>query len=188
MENGYNGNVSADSLLWARGAGIGGGFGGYNYGQGSFAGPSSNAVRINRNAAVAEANDRCTKETLGLGLDRLSDQNREGRFNAAITSLRDGQFQLELRTNDQARATDRTLNDMRLESCKCCEEAKLVNCQTESRLAQRMEAIEAGRVRDENAKLQARVNQLEIFREGGFGCGGGVTVCPPPCPCPPSAG
>lgn len=166
-------DFGTQDIIDYRGLGLG-----YNRGGSLYSGNSMLAAGAHADGTAVKTAVDCHASSMNSALDRISAQNFEGRFNQAITSLRDGQFQLEIRTNDQARATDRTLNDMRLEQCRCCEESKLLNCQTESRLAQRMEAIETGRVRDENAKLQARVNQLEIFRECGCGCGGGVTPCP----------
>lgn len=141
MENGYNGNVSADSILWARGAG----FGGYNFGGCSapYADPASNAVRVNRNEGVTRDAHKCTQDTLTAHLARISDQAEEGRRSAQFTALvdastncefrnldrlrdiRDGQFQGELRTNDRLRDLERIMIDGHRDSDKFCCDLKI---------------------------------------------------------------
>jgi len=135
MENGFG----TTDILTGRGLGLAG-FGGYNYG-GQYADVSSNAVRINRNEGVTRDAASCVTGVLGASLDRISAQNFEGRFNAAITSLRDGQFQGELRLSDslaairldaahQAAAAAQCCCELKIEMLKCCcETQKLVSAE-----------------------------------------------------------
>ena len=191
-----NNGFGTQDILTGRELGLGG-FGGYSYGQ--FASPASNAVRINRNAQLAEANERCTKETVNAGLDRISAQNFEGRFNAALNTLRDGQFQAELRNGDRLRDLDKSITDARFESKDCC-------CETQKEILRldannnlkfadlskqqavdnglvtaRLSAIEAKiDANKEIGELRAQLQTQQIFATCGCGCGGGVTPCPPP--------
>ena len=123
MENG-SGMVDTNSLLLARGVGGGygmGGFGGsYGGGMGSFASPSANAVRINKTDQNVENQADCTRMAMGLGMDRISDQAEEGRRSAQFTSLKDSQFQAELRNSDRLRDIEREINTNARAADKCC--------------------------------------------------------------------
>jgi hypothetical protein len=199
MENGFG---TAD-ILTGRGLGLGG-FGGYNYG-GQFADFGSNAVRLNRNEGVTRDAAKCTQDTLVANLARVSDQAEEGRRTAqntailtAITNsefrtsdrlngITDGMFQAELRNGDRLRDIERQAAAQAAINAQCCCDLKLQACEDKAQILsaigvnkETMLSLDAGRIRDNNATLQARINQLEIFREGGFGCGGGVRVCPTP--------
>lgn len=170
-----NGNFGTQDILTGRGLGLGG-FGGYNYG-GQFASPSSNAVRINRNAAVAEANDRCTKETLGAGLDRISAQNQEGRLNAAFESIRTGQFNAELRNGDRLRDIEREITQNARVAADCCCDLKLQGCEDK---AQILAAISASEGRNIERSLNAANAELTALKtQVACGC---VTGCSTPCP------
>lgn len=110
MENGYNGNVSADSILWARGSG----FGGYNYGGncGDFANLSSNGVRADRNVGTTRdmahsihgqiaTNANCLHGQINGAVDRISDQNEENRRYAQNTAIIDTMINGEFRLGDK---------------------------------------------------------------------------------------
>jgi len=131
MDNGFS---ASDAVLTSA---MSGGFGGYgggggwgNRGYGSpFADMGSNAVRVNRNLAVGEANDRCTKEVLGAGMDRISDQAEETRRSAQFESLREGQTNMEIRTSDRLRDIEREMNANARKADECCCDLKLQSCQ-----------------------------------------------------------
>ena len=168
-----NGTFGTQDILTGRGLGLGG-FGGYNYGQ--FAGPSSNAVRINRNLEVGEANDRCTKQVLGAGLDRISAQNFEGRFNAAVTSIRDGQFQSELRNGDRLRDIEREIAQNARVAAECCCELKLENCKNTAMLSAEIKAVEGRNI--ERSLNAANAELIALRTQVACGC---VTGCSTPC-------
>ena len=200
MDNGFS---TSDAVLTsAMSGGFGGRSGGSwgNNGCGSpFADPGSNAARILANRDLSEAHDQCTKEVLGAGMSSISDQFEEGRRAAQnttvvdaivnsefrtsdrISGVKDGQFAGELRTNDRQRDTDRTLQDMRLENCKCCEEAKLLAvqnaCATNLLIVEKHAASDAlalaiegrGTERD-NSILRAEVIALKTQIACGCNC------------------
>ena len=188
MGNGYNSDVSADSILWARGAG----FGGYNYGgQGSFAGLSSNAVRIN-------AGNRAT----AAGIENLLDQNQFSSTNKNITDCcnraLDQSTNGEFRNGDRLRDVEKLIVDAEKAAAICCCEtqkeilrldannnlkfADLSKQQavdhgvTTAKLATIEAKIDANK---EIGELRAQLQTQQIFATCGCGCGGGVTPCPP---------
>lgn len=182
MDNGFS---TADAVLTSAMSGGFGNRGGGLWGNAGcgapFADPASNAVRINRNADVAEANDRCTKQVLGAGLDRISDQAEEGRRTAQFTSIRDGQFQAELRSGDRLRDIEKSLSDMRLDNCKCCEEAKLLAtqnaCDTQRLIIEKSAAtdalilaVEARANLDKLAECRSELSSLKTQVACGCNC------------------
>jgi len=134
MENGFS---TADAVLTSAMSG-GFGNGAANWGNrgcaAPFADPASNAVRINRNADVSAANDSCTRSVLGLGLDRLSDQAEESRRSAQFTSIRDGQFQAELRNGDRLRDIEREIAANAKIAAQCCCDLKLQSCEDKAEI------------------------------------------------------
>lgn len=139
MENGYNGGgmVDTNSLLLARGVGgYGfGGFGAYGGGYGAFAGPSSNAVRINAAREGVNREADCTRSIFSSGLNQVSGSleglQRDNQFSAVSLALTNGFSRAADRqntdnTNNIIAAGNRELNlvrelaDMRADAAKCC--------------------------------------------------------------------
>lgn len=150
-----DGFSTSDAVLTsAMSGGFGNGNGSWgNRGCGApFADPASNAVRINRNHQVGEANDRCTKEVLGAGLDRLSDQAEESRRQAQntvlvdtivnsefrtsdrINGIKDGQFAAELRNGDRLRDIEREMAANAKIAADCCCDLKLQSCEDKAQI------------------------------------------------------
>lgn len=173
MENGNSGFSSSDAVLWGAmnnmGRGGGGGAWGAGYGYGApFAGPASNAVRINRNADMTR-----------LSLDRISDQNEENRriladqnttgllfnnFNRVCDRITD----MEVRTNDRFRDQDREMAAIARENAKCCCELK-----------EEIKAVETRTITRDLDRAERELQTQKILTTCGCGCGGGVRPCPP---------
>lgn len=164
MENSFG----TQDIITGRGLGIAG-FG-YGYGHGAFAGPASNAVRINRNSEIAK-----------LGLDRISDQNEETRRVLSFDRLNDRMVDAEFRQTDRLRDIQTQLSDC------CCETQKeILKLEASNNL--KFAELSAGQstiiakldankeIAELNAELQALKTQVAC------GC---VTGCSTPCP--PSA-
>lgn len=128
--------IAVGSLLASnRGGGYGGGgggaWGGGYGGHAPFAGPGSNAVRLDRNAQFIENQADCTREVLKADLNGVRD-NFENLLRANdFNAVRDGQFRGELRLSDRMRdlekaqaecccATQLAFKDSALEAQKCC--------------------------------------------------------------------
>lgn len=194
MENGSSLNateIAVGSLLAGRGGyGYGGGAWGGAGGYAPFAGPASNAVRINRNADLTR-----------LSLDRVSDQAEETRrilqaqntadqimdgFNRVCDRQVDSEFRTSDRLRDiereiaaNARLTTAELSGIKLQSCQdkadiltavkdcCCETQKLV-------------ISENSRTREEFQRslleeCRSRADRLETVNAITQACG----CCPP---------
>lgn len=183
-------------------AGRGGfGYGGYGEGGGYYGGPfatpSANAVRINRNAEFTK-----------LGLDRVSDQNEENRrllqeqntsnqMTNGFMRIGDRLVDQEFRNGDRLRDLEREINqNARTAADCCCETQKEILrldasnnlkfaelgkdiCNVEARLTSEIKAIESRTIQRDLDRAERRINQLEIYRECGCGCAGGVNPCPP---------
>lgn len=120
--------------------------------------------------AVKEAVD-CNAKMCSAGLDRISDQAEESRRSAQFTSIRDGQFQAELRNSDRLQGIQQQLNDMALANCKCCEEAKLLACQNKSEILAAIESNAKDVITRELNAANARVTQLTTIDEITRRCG-----------------
>lgn len=110
------------------GGGEGGGYGG------PFSSMTSNAVRINRNNELNRSYNRCTEEKIGANLDRISAQNLEGRINALGTSIKDGQFQAELRSCEKLSAIEREMTANARAAAACCCDTKVQIADTKASL------------------------------------------------------
>lgn len=179
MENG-SGMVDTNSLLLARGfGGYGVGFGGYGGGYGTFASPASNAVRINRTDQNVENQADCTRMAMGLGLDRISDQNQENRRIAQFDSIKEGQFQAELRNGDGLRDVERLIIDGQKEAAKCCCDAKLEACKNTNEILKAIADNKAEMLAVESRNIERALNaanaELTALKTQ-IACG-----CCPPC-------
>lgn len=158
MENNYDSSPNLGNLLAWRGIGgpgVGvGGYGGYGYGAGtSFANPTANAVRIDAAGDRAVAETKCSEVSSAAALDRISAQNFEGRFNSAITTVKDGQFQAELRSGDRMRDIEREMAANARIAAQCC-------CDTQKAIA---DAAKDAAQCCCDAKLEACKNTNEIL-------------------------
>ena len=153
-----------------------------NWGNGGcgapFADPASNAVRINRNADVAEANDRCTKEVLSAGMNRIADQAEEGRRQAQntvlvdtlvnsefrtsdrIAGLKDGQFAGELRTGDRLRDLEREASANAKIAADCCCDLKLQSCEDKAQILAAIAAQTAVTLAVESRGIERNLNAV----------------------------
>jgi len=147
-----------------------------------FADPGSNAVRINRNMAVSEANDRCIKEVTDANMDRLSDQAEEGRRTAASTATNknivDSEFRnidritsLSNRVIDGQKDAAKTAADAALAACKCCADNALAMAQMEARLTKQADDNFAKITERELNAANARVTQLTTIDAITSRCG-----------------
>lgn len=124
---GYNGSgVTADSLLWARGANIGGyGYGnGYGYG-GDFANASANAIRLDRNAQQVENQADCTREVLSKSMDNNARAFDMATNSDAFTRVCDKITNSEFRTADRLRDIEREMNANARTAADCCCDLKV---------------------------------------------------------------
>ena len=181
MEN-NSGFSTSDALLtqamssFGRGGGYGGGgsWGGGGYsGHGPFASPGANAVRLDRNQQATENLVDSAKDQLGQAIDGMNGnfENiiRANDFNA----IKDGQFRLELRTNDQIAALRETVNKNAADAAKCCCELKLENCKQHSELLAEIKAVESRTIARELDAANAKITQLETINALSNGHGGG---------------
>lgn len=172
-------DIALGSLLTGNrggGYGYGGGGawggGGYGSGHGSFAGPGSNAVRMDRNAQVIEDQNDCTRSVLGGAIDNMNNSfesvARQGQFN----ELKDGQFRSELRNGDRLRDIENTIAANAKEAAQCCCDAKLENCKQHSELLAEIKAVEARGIQRDLDTVTAELTQLKTInalRENGHG-------------------
>lgn len=174
MENGslnttgYVANAMYDNI---RGFGYG-----YGSGYGSFASPSANAVRINRNDDLNRERYRSTQFVL--------DQAEESR---RFAELKDGQFRAELRTCDKLTGLGKDITDARFEAKDCC-------CETQKEILQ-LKAdnnVQFGELKAGQSALSAKMDSYkeisELVAENNalktqIACGC-VTGCSTPCPSP----
>jgi|GEM_PF-3020645 len=191
MDNGFS---TSDAVLTA--AMSGGGFGGRGGGQwgggyyGSpFADMGSNAVRINRNNEVTKAETRCLEAGLGANLDRISDQNSETRNILRFDSIKDGQFQAELRNGDRLRDIEREIANNARVADKCCCDAKILTIEKFAELS-KQQAVDNGSVQARLSAIDAKLdankeigekNAMITALETRIACGC-VTGCSTPCP------
>lgn len=176
MDNGFS---TSDAVLTSAMSG-GFGNGGNNWGNrgcgAPFADPGSNAVRINRNLAVGEANDRCTKEVTDANMSRIADQAEEGRRQAQntalndsmvnaefrtsdrLTAIKDGQFQAELRTVDRISSLERTVIDGQRAADKCCCDLKLQSCEDKAELLRAIADSKAESLAIESRAVERTLN------------------------------
>ena len=182
MENGlsttgYVRNAMYDNIRYGAGYGYGGGYA-------PFAGPGSNAVRINRNAELTK-----------LSLDRVSDQNEETRRNLGEARIFDTVVTGDNRICDSIAAQNnamgqnmlqltRELAAVRAEAAECCCETKLLikdttidNLRAEAATNNKNEILNAmaGQTNALNCAIQSLNQTVQNI------C---APRCPTPCPCP----
>lgn len=206
MGDGFSTN---DAVLWGamnnmgRGGGYGGGGwgnGGFGFGgHGTFAGPGSNAVRIDNIGQKVEDQADCTRSLFGQAFSSIQgafeNQTRANEFNRVCEKLSDndtrntdGQFRAELRAADRA---DMIAVNAKLDKLNdCCCDQRVESAQAETRNVERYCDLKAGQARIEtklehNKEVQALETKLaaaEQFKQ--WYC------CPPPVrcvdPCRPS--
>lgn len=181
MDNGIGlsaNDIALGSLL-TRGGGYGGGAWGGGYFGSPFASFGSNAVRIDRNRQTIEDQADCTREVIGLQVAG-SRQAFEGleRMNQ-FTSIRDGQFQSELRTNDRIAALQAEINANAREAALCCCNTQKEIAMVESRLTSEIKAVESRNI--ERALNAANAELISLRQQVACGC---VTGCSTPCTTP----
>jgi len=198
-----DGFTSKDAVLWGAmnnmgnrgGYGGGGAWGnGYGYGiggHGVFAGPGSNAVRLDRNAQMNENQADCTRALFGQAFGSIRDSFENAtrasefdrvcsRLSAIDTRNSDQRFQSELRIMDQLASLREKQAQDAAASALCC-------CKLEAQAAQNYGELKAQNAvilakldsNKEISELRAQLQTQQIFATCGCGCGGGVKPCPP---------
>ena len=157
-ENTMENDFGTQDIITGRGLNVGGFGYGQGAGYGQFASPSANAIRVNRNEGVIRDTSKCTQDTLSANLDRISAQNFEGRFNSAITSLRDSQFQGELRTSDKLCAITAQINADARAAAECCCAVKLQACEDKSQILAAIAASNATALAVESRNVERSLN------------------------------
>lgn len=108
------------------------GYGRYSFGQGAFASPGSNAVRLDRNAQETENQADCTRMVFQQGLDTVVSQFESAERARQFTGVTDGQFRMELRSSDQVRELCKNINDNARESDRQYSDLKAAVAKLES--------------------------------------------------------
>lgn len=155
-------DIALGSLL-AGGNRYGGAWGNGYPGLDVFAGPGSNAVRIEKAEGVTRDTASCIMGSIGGSLDRISDQAMEGRRMSQFDSIRNALYLQEVNTNNRFRDVEREMNANAREAAKCCCEVKLQLCQDKSEILAAIAASGKEEVVRELAASQARVTQLETI-------------------------
>ena len=132
-----------------------GGFGGEGgYGNMMLAGNSTLAAGAHADGTAVKTAVDCNAASSAAGLDRISAQNREDRFNNAIEAIRTGQFQEALRNSDGQRDIEKLVATGQaaaaLAACKaelCCKETQCLikeeNAATRSLIIEKHAASDA---------------------------------------------
>ena len=156
-------DIALGSLL-AGGTRYGGGAWGNGYpGLDVFAGPGSNAVRIEKVEDTTRDTADCIMGKLGANLDRISDQALEGRRISQFDSLRNALYLQEVNSNNRFRDIEREMNANAREAAKCCCDLKLQMCEDKNQILAAIAASSKEEVVRELAASQARVTQLETI-------------------------
>lgn len=177
--------IAVGSLLSRNGNGAwsNGEYGGY----GPFASPSSNAVRIDRNADVASERSQGTRAILEHDFTAVRDQfntvNRAGEFNRVLAEMHDmnvhasdQRFQSELRTNDRLRDLQAEMNENARKAADCCCELRAQVVENKSDLLAAIAASESRGIERQLNAANAKITQLETVNALS------KCFCPPPCP------
>lgn len=157
--------IAVGSLLAGGNRGGGGGAWDNGYNGRPFADDGSNAVRINRNNDIQKVSNECNKDIFTGAINNFRDSfenlNRANQF----SDLKDGQFRLELRTNDNIAAIREQMSKDAAAAALCC-------CKLESEIkASEGRAIE----RDLN---KANAELIALKTQVACGC---VSGCSTPC-------
>jgi hypothetical protein len=131
METAYNSpNIDTNSLLLARGVG-GYGYGGLGGGVGGAGYTNLTSLQHGQNciSQKIEDNGGFTRDTMALNVKNISDNFESVNRSAQFTSVKDGQFQSELRTNDRLLALQMEMNSNARAADKCC-------CDTQKAIAE----------------------------------------------------
>lgn len=174
-ENNMADTIDTGSLLLARGFGGYGAFGGYG-GHGNFAGPSANAVRINRNADLFK-----------LGLDRVAEENEETRrvlgearvmdnITGGHARITDRIIDAEFRTSDRMRDIEREISTNARTAAECCCDLKLQAANDKSEILSRMEALSKENVSRDLDRAEREI--IALRTQIACGC---VSGCSTPC-------
>jgi len=168
--------IAVGSLLAGGRGGIGGG-GAWGSGEfcNTFANPSANAVRIDRNAQQNEDQHDCTRGIMESNFRGLSDgfiqQSTNDQFNRICTAIAasdnraaDQRFQSELRTNDRLLALQAEINENARVAAQCCCDLKLQACEDKAELKAAVLAVEGRAIERSlnaaNAELTALKTQI----------------------------
>ena len=134
------GQTNLNDIIGLRGVGVGLGYGygaGSYPGYGQFASPSSNAVRLDRNAQYIENQADCTREVLSADIAgvRQSFENlaRDNQFAAITKAVSDGHCQInnninnsEFRNIDRISNIEREMAANARAAAECCCDTKLL--------------------------------------------------------------
>lgn len=168
--------IAVGSLLAGNRGGYGGSgggaWGGGGHGVAPFAGPASNAVRINRNSEITK-----------LGIDRISDQNEETRRNLGENRIMDnvtgGHNRIsdnvansEFRQQDRMRDIERDVVQNAKDAAACCCDVKVQAATDKAELLAAIAAQGQATLGRELDAANARVTQLETInalRDNGHG-------------------
>jgi len=156
------------------GVGYGGAWGGGGEYCNTFANPSANAVRIDRNGQMIEDHADATRMVMESNFRGLSDgfiaQAAADNVNRICTAIQasdnraaDQRFQSELRTNDRLLALQAEINANAREAAKCCCDLKLQMCEDKSELKADILAVESRAVERALNAANAKITQLETI-------------------------
>jgi len=112
------GQTNLNDIIGLRGVGVGLGYGygaGSYPGYGQYASPSANAVRLEKNADIANEQNKCNL----LMFDQAEESRRFCDLNSNI-------FRSELRTSDKLSALQQEINANARSAAECCCETKLL--------------------------------------------------------------
>lgn len=153
----------------------GGAWGGGVYDTGNaFANPSSNAVRIDRNADVSSSETIGTRTIIDNGITAMRDQfdtaTRSGEFARVCEKIgemdnraSDQRFQSELRTNDRLLALQAEMNQNARAAADCCCNLKLQMCEDKSQVLAAIAAVEGRGIERALNAANAKITQLETI-------------------------
>lgn len=170
--------IAVGSLLAGnRGGGYGGGaWGGGYYGR-PFADDGTNAVRINRNGQFIENQADYTRDSINSGIDRVANAFENAERARQFSDIRDGQFRLELRTNDRLLALQAEMNANARTAADCCCEVKLNQCKDTAALMAEIKAVESRSTLRDLDRAERELTALKT--QVACGC---VQGCSTPCP------
>jgi hypothetical protein len=165
--------IAVGSLLAGnRGVGGGGVWGGDSCS--TFANPSANAVRADRNAELTTIGQEANRDMMESNFRGITEnflqQNTNDQFNRVCARLADmdnrnsdQRFQAELRTNDRLLALQAEVNANAREAAKCCCDLKLQMCEDKAELKAEILAVEGRAIERSLNAANAKITQLETI-------------------------
>lgn len=163
MDNLSANDIALGSLLTGgSGYRYGGAWGG-GYPGSPFADFGSNAVRINATKQSVEDQADCTREVLSLQNSATRDSFENIQRSNQFASIKDGQFQSELRTNDRLRDLEMLMIQNAKDAAKCCCDAKLEAEKNKCEILSAIAAQTKETITRELDAANARITQLETI-------------------------